>query len=165
MDLAGAEIRRDLVALEPLTGRSWPEPPSGIFSTAGVAAACDLILSENGMTFVPTPRLSSLLKVPMAILINVCSLTLLHTYPVIGQRQRFEFARITMIRTWTPSMGGPVIFQIGTDGWSYRLLRRAWPVRFAPAEQMAQHYAAVTAEWERLRRVEPPTAGHPKPGA
>jgi hypothetical protein len=153
MDLAGAEIRRDLVAFEPLTGRSWPDPPSGIFSTAGVAAACDLVLSANGMTFLPTPRLSSLLKVPVAILINVCSLTLLPTYPALGQRQHFDFARITTIRAWTPSMGGPVIFQIGSDGWSYRLLRQAWPMRFAPDEQMAQHYAAVTAEWERSRRV------------
>jgi hypothetical protein len=80
--------------------------------------------------------------------LNVLNVLLLRLLP-LGDSESFELVNIESIHEWTPKLSGPPMFQIGKDGWFFRL--RSAPTRIASLEDRRKHFEALEAAWEAAR--------------
>jgi hypothetical protein len=151
--MKGDYRRMDSVMLTIHVGSWWPNvsesPGPGMYIAR-------MALYDDRLTFEPP---GGSLLTHLRPVIAILSLALL---PSVGNlRHRLEFALrdIDRFHTWSPPFSGPPMLQIGSRGWSFMLLERAFPMKHASEEDVRAHFGAIEAAWLQAREPVSPSLG------
>jgi hypothetical protein len=100
-----------------------------------------LIVTNQRLVFVP-PIEGPLLGILVLLLMAA------------GSASSFELTEIDGFHTWTPAFSGPPMFQIGTDGWTFALMRSAFSFRVQTRERIKEHFEVVEEAWKAAKAAQ-----------
>jgi hypothetical protein len=117
------------------------------------AALSTMWVTNERLIFLPPIRqpfsvmVAALYYIP---LVNFLAMLLIYQLPPRASMEAFELSDVERFWTWRPEFSGPPMLQIGTSGWSFRLLQKQGR-QFAPIESVREHFEVVEAAWKAAR--------------
>jgi hypothetical protein len=150
-------LREEHVAFQSLTTRVWPAAADARFPGPFAIHAAHMSLTNQRLLFEPPTGMRAPPNQLVGTILAYFTLFLWFSVPTLKQRQQFELADVTRVLdpTAVPTAHrgiSPLMFQIGTDGWSFYPIRSAMPLRIA-AEVAPQLYADVSSAWRIAKRA------------